>query len=297
VDGNFSNCSDSTQPGVAPILGYLATLASHPNPNCAPNTYYYLNNTNPAFDPHGNLQSGTVVPPTNQKSIADSLNAKGISWRFYGGGFNTNLGYCQICNPFEYQAQVMGDPTSVAEHMKDTTDMYTDIANGTLPSVSYAHPDGVMDGHPSSSKLDLYESYVKNILVKLQANPALAASTAVMVTVDEGGGYYDSGYIQPLDFFGDGPRIPLIVISPFTKGGHVSHVYADHVSILKFIERNWHLKPLTARSRDNFANPRADEDNPYVPKNSPAISDLFDFFQKDHDRGGNAVTGKRTKTQ
>ena len=135
----------------------------------------------------------------------------------------------------------MGDPASVAAHMKDTTDMFTDIANGTLPSVSYAHPDGVMDGHPSSSKFDLYESYVKNILVKLQANPALAASTAVMVTVDEGGGYYDSGYIQPLDFFGDGTRIPLIIVSPYTTGGNVNHGYADHVSILKFIERNWQL--------------------------------------------------------
>ena len=116
----------------------------------------------------------------------------------------------------------------------------------------------------------------------LTGNPDLFASTALMITMDEGGGMYDSGYIQPLDFFGDGPRIPLIVVSPFTKGGHVSHVYADHVSILKFIERNWKLQPLTNRSRDNFPNPRSDKDNPYVPNNSPAISDLFDLFEFDH---------------
>ena len=79
--------------------------------------------------------------------------------------------------------------------------------------------------------------------------------TAFIITMDEGGGYYDSGYIQPLDFFGDGPRIPLIIVSPFTRGGHISHTYTDHVSILKFIERNWDLKPLTDRSRDNFPNP------------------------------------------
>jgi phospholipase C len=107
-----------------------------------------------------------------------------------------------------------------------------------------------------------------------------------MITFDEGGGYWDSGYIQPLDFFGDGPRIPLIVISNFTKGGHVNHSYADHVSILKFIERNWHLKPLTERSRDNFPNPRADRDNPYVPVNSPALADLFDMFDFDHGEHG-----------
>ena len=101
------------------------------------------------------------------------------------------------------------------------------------------------------------------------------------VTMDEGGGYYDSGYIQPLDFFGDGPRTPLIVVSPFTRGGHISHTYSDHVSILKFMERNWDLKPLTHRSRDNFPNPIADDDDPYVPLNSPAIGDLFDFGHRD----------------
>jgi phospholipase C len=70
----------------------------------------------------------------------------------------------------------------------------------------------------------------------------------------------------------------------------VAHTYYDHVSILKFIERNWRLKPLTARSRDNLPNPVAREDDPYVPLNSPAIGDLFDMldFARDrdhHDRG------------
>ncbi len=278
LDGAFSNCNDATQNGVAPILNYLAALPWHPNANCAPNTYYYLNNTNPTYDPHGNVQAGALVPPTLQRSIATELNERGISWKFYGGGFNTNNGYCQICNPFEYQLDVMGNPASVAAHQKDTTDMFTDIANGTLPSVSYAHPDGVMDGHPSSSKLDLYESYVKNILVKLQANPALAATTAVMVTFDEGGGYYDSGFVQPIDFFGDGTRIPLIIVSPYTTGGHVNHGYADHVSILKFIERNWALNPVTNRSRDNLPNPQTTADNPWVPTNMPALTDLWDAF-------------------
>jgi len=90
--------------------------------------------------------------------------------------------------------------------------------------------------------------------------------------------YYDSGYIQPLDFFGDGPRIPLVVVSPFSRGGKVVHSYNDHASILKFIERNWGLAPLTARSRDNFPNPVTSNGNPYVPTNSPAIGDLFDMF-------------------
>jgi acid phosphatase len=279
VDGNFSNCADTAQPGVKPITDYLAELPQHPRPNCAPSTYYYLNNTNPAYDPSGALKtSGTFVPPTVQRSIADSLMERGISWKFYGGGFNTNNGYCQICNPFEYQTQVMANPAVRSASIKDTTDMFTDIANGTLPAVSFAHPDGAMDGHPSSSKLDLYEAYVANILAKLDANPSLKASTVVMVTFDEGGGYYDSGFIQPIDFFGDGTRIPLIVVSPFTQGGKINHGYADHVSILKFIERNWGLGTITTRSRDNLPNPMTTPVDPYAPTNMPALTDLFDMF-------------------
>ncbi len=87
------------------------------------------------------------------------------------------------------------------------------------------------------------------------------------------------GFFQPIDFFGDGPRIPLIVVSPFSRGGHVNHTYTDHASILKFIERNWHLKPLTHRSRDNLPNPITPHGgNPCVPVNMPAIGDLFDMF-------------------
>jgi phospholipase C len=147
-----------------------------------------------------------------------------------------------------------------------------------LPAVSIVKPSGFTDGHPSSSKLDLFEGFVKNVINKLQANPTLAANTAVFVTFDEGGGYYDSGYIQPVDYFGDGTRIPLVIVSPYSTGGVINHSYADHVSIIKFIERNWSLRPITARSRDNFPNPITAADNVYVPTNSPALDDLFDAF-------------------
>jgi phospholipase C len=179
----------------------------------------------------------------------------------------------------------MGDPAQRAAHIKDAIDFFAAVDDGSLPAVSFVKPDGLLDGHPASSKEDLFEGMVKKIMDHLTANKELFASTVLFITMDEGGGYYDSGYIQPLDFFGDGPRIPLIAVSPFTRGGHISHTYTDHVSILKFIERNWDLKPLTARSRDNFPNPKSDWDNPYVPTNSPALGDLFDLFDFDHHGG------------
>ncbi len=62
---------------------------------------------------------------------------------------------------------------------------------------------------------------MKKIVDAVKANPSLWKETAIFITVDEGGGYYDSGYMQPLDFFGDGTRIPLIVVSPYSMGGRV----------------------------------------------------------------------------
>ncbi len=69
------------------------------------------------------------------------------------------------------------------------------------------------------------------------------------------------------------------MVSPYTKPGHISHTYTDHVSILKFIEYNWGLSPPTGRSSDNLANPTPSASNPYVPSNSPAIGDLTDQFK------------------
>jgi phospholipase C len=63
-----------------------------------------------------------------------------------------------------------------------------------------------MDGHPASSKFDLYEAFVGNIIKLVQSNKELWKETAILVTVDEGGGFYDSGFIQPVDFFGTGPH-------------------------------------------------------------------------------------------
>jgi phospholipase C len=76
------------------------------------------------------------------------------------------------------------------------------------------------------------------------------------------------------------------VVSPYATGGHVSHSYTDHVSILKFIEANWKLSTISGRSRDNLPNPVATASNPYVPTNTPAIGDLMDMFHFDHGNNG-----------
>jgi len=312
VDGNFSDCSDVFQPGVKPIVSYLENLPYAAEPNCKPNHYYMLNNTNPGYLPNGALSGGSNLPPSPVRTIGDALIEKNISWAFYGGAYNDavalsnvavaanptspnlsaaaladpahalGVAYCQICNPFQYATSIMADPAVRTAHIKDTADLISAIQNNTLPAVSIGKPDGLLDGHPQSSKVDLFEAYTLNVLGALDANPKLKAETAVFITWDEAGGYWDSGYIQSIDFFGDGPRMPLIILSPYSTGGKIYHNYGDHVSLLKFIERNWSLKPLTSRSRDNLPNPTFAKNNPYVPTNSPALSDLFDAFDFSH---------------
>jgi len=300
--GSYSECSDASQPGVGPILKHLASLARPVNPNCDPGHYYLLNNYNPgyfgdgsnAYTDHFIYNTPFTIPPTSQHSIADVLLENNVSWKSYNDQWNSYLGdkyqlnygtvgaqsdqYCNICNPFQYQMQIMTNDAVRTAHIVDTLDLYSDIQNGTLPAVSFVKPSGWVDGHPASSKFNLFEGFVKKIVDAVKSNKELWESTAIFITVDEGGGYYDSGYIQNLDFFGDGTRIPLIVVSPYSRGGHISHDYSDHVSILKFIERNWNLGTVSNRSRDNLPNPITDSDNPYVPNNTPAIGDLFDLF-------------------
>jgi phospholipase C len=189
-----------------------------------------------------------------------------------------NNQYCNICNWSQYLTSIMTNTSVRQTHLKDTLDLTDDIALGKLPAVSFVKPDGWLDGHPASSKLNLFEGFVTKIVDEVKANKELWDSTAIFVTFDEGGGYYDSGYVQPLDFFGDGTRIPLLVVSPYAKPGHISHEYSDHVSIIKFIEANWMLPPVSGRSRDNLPNPQVSKGDPYVPLNQPAIGDLMDLF-------------------
>jgi phospholipase C len=267
--GSYSNCSDPSAPGVSSVLEYLGSLPYKVNPRCDAGHYYLLNNYNPGYFGNGAdaatdfSKNNTVftIPPSIVRNIGDALLAKNISWKYYGDQWNLykndpyylnpNDQYCNICNFFQYSTSIMTNAAVRTAHLQDTVDLYADLQKGTLPAVSFVKPSGYVDGHPSSSNLDLFEGFAKKIIDGMQSNPELWRDTVIFITVDEGGGYYDSGYIQPVDYFGYGMRIPMIVASRFTRPGHISHQYNDHVSILKFIEANWGLDPLTQSSRDN----------------------------------------------
>ncbi|MBV8107704.1 MAG: phosphoesterase [Hyphomicrobiales bacterium] len=293
--GSYVDCDDTNQPGVAAVRNYLSALTTKIDPKCAAGHYYLVNNYNPGYFGDGsNAFTDTnpnnyvyTIPPSNVPSISNQLTDNNISWSYYGDQFDRYKTdpyqqskidqYCNICNFSQYSTSIMTNAAVRTAHLKDTTDFYAAIADNTLPAVSFVKPSGFVDGHPSSSKLILFEGFVKKIVDEVQANPTLWAQTAILITVDEGGGYYDEGYVQPLDFFGDGTRIPMIAVSPFSTGGHISHTYSDHVSVTKFIEANWGLSPITPTGRDALPNPTTGP-TPYVPGNSPAIGDLMDMF-------------------
>ncbi len=282
--GSYSGCSDHSAPGVSAVFSYLDSLSytTFRNGDCAPGHYYLLNNYNPGYNVDGSLNTSTfTVPPQhNLPTIGDELSAHDISWRYFGEGYRNGKpgpNYCGICDPMQYSSSIMTNPALRANTQHGTADFTAEAASGDLPAVSFVKP-GDDDGHPGYSTLAAFEAFTTHIIQSVQNNPALYRSTAIFVTFDEGGGYYDSGYIQPVSFFGDGTRVPMIVVSPYAKPGYVSHTYTDHVSILKFIERNWGLSPLSERSTDNLHNPVSSATNPYEPVNRPAIGDLFDMF-------------------
>src|SRR5580658_678597 len=203
--GSYSKCADAGEPGVGPIVAYLARL--HIDPRCEPGHYYLLNNYNPGWFGNGKnaytdpSPSNTpfTIPPSSTRSIGDDLSDAKVSWKYYGDQWNNyvqdpyqlNYGsngpnadeYCNICNPFQYDTSIMSSKEQIAAHIQDSVNLYADISGGTLPAVSIVKPSGYVDGHPSSSKLDVFEGFTQKIVEQVLASK-YAKDTAIFITED-----------------------------------------------------------------------------------------------------------------
>jgi len=177
IGGSYTDCSDTTQPGVAAIVNYLKAIKVQPN--CAPKTYYLLNNYVPAYIGSGKtdpVNNGpfTLPPVIKQRHIGDTLNQANVSWAWFGErwtdfktapGLGANYGtidppaylFCNICSPFLYSQSIMTHQDQREAHLKDVNALYDGIANNTLPAVSFVKPSTFNDGHPASSKVDIFE--------------------------------------------------------------------------------------------------------------------------------------------
>ncbi len=226
------------------------------------------------IDPTG-VESSTSYPCFDHPTLTDELNNKGISWRYYtpsAGSLWTGPNAIQhMCGPNipppNATACVGSDWTNSV--VIPETQVLTDISSGKLAQVSWVIPTGLNSDHASSVNGTGGPSWVASV-VNAIGNSSYWANTAIIVTWDDWGGWYD--HVPPPSIVNDGTswgsgyvygfRVPLIVISPYAKAGYISHVNHDFGSILNLIEQTFSLPSL------GYADAHADN-----------LSDCFDFTQ------------------
>jgi len=212
----------------------------------AVNTSFSVNSPHPATTPVANL-----VPNQTNVTIGDRLTAAGVDWAWYSGGWNDALaGHADPLfqfhhQPFIYYANYADGTAAKAAHLKDETDFLAAVAAGTLPPVSFLKPIGADNEHPGYATLQQGEQHTVSLIQAILASP-IWNDTAVIVTYDENGGFFDHVPPPVVDRWGPGTRVPAIVFSRFAKSG-VDHTSYDTTAILSLIEKRWGLAPLSTR--------------------------------------------------
>ena len=144
-----------------------------------------------------------------------------------------------------------------ASHIVPWTQFVTDAAAGNLPAVSWVVTNGPTSEHPPYSTCAGENETVTQLNALMQGPDW--ASTAVFLTWDDFGGFYDHVPPPGIDQYGYGPRVPMLIISPYAKQGYVSHTLYTFESVIKFIEERYSLPFLT--DRDANANDMLDSFN------------------------------------
>jgi phospholipase C len=198
-------------------------------------------------------------------TLADRLEGAKISWKYYAAG-KGDFGYdWSAYNSINH----IRNTAEWAQHVVADTEFVSDATNGTLPSVSWLTTTFARSEHPPASACEGENWTVREINAVMQG--PLWNSTAIFLTWDDYGGFYDHVPPPDLDIYGLGPRVPLLIISPYAKQGHISHTQYEFSSVLRFIEERFSLQPLT--SRDNDANDMTDSFDFAQPPLPPLVLD------------------------
>jgi len=315
VYGNVPPCGD---PNTPPPTSTSIALPSNGN------TGAVYGDPQPLFDICSRPDASKLVA-IGSKNIGDLLNAAGITWGWFQGGFRTDSnGKCSAAHaveaydrvigvdpatdnakfgdyiphhePFQYFASTANPqhlpPSSVqmigrtdqANHQYDIQDFYAALDAGILPAVTYLKAPAYQDGHAAYSDPLDEQQFVVTVINKLMQSP-FWSSTAVIIAYDDSDGWYDhvmgpivTHSATEMDVAcgtsndgtpgrcGYGPRLPLLVISPYARKDYVSHAITDQSSIVRFIEDNWlGGQRLGSETMDNMAG---------------SLLDMFDFTQK-----------------
>jgi phospholipase C len=201
-------------------------------------------------------ESQRIAPCFDHATLMDLLNPKNIDWRYYTTGLSWENTLWTAPDAIRH----LRFGPSWSKVIPSSVQVLLDVANDQLPAVSWVIPTGQNSDH-AGVNTGGGPSWVAAV-VNAIGNSPYWSNTAIFITWDDWGGWYDHVAPPIYDSYEYGFRVPLIVVSPYAKAHYVSHKTHDFGSILSFIEQNFHLGTL------GYADSRADD-----------LSDCFDFNQ------------------
>ena len=244
--------------------------------------FYAVNTMQPAYQPSGNPPAAddigalyadphrsTTLPPQNQETIGDALDAGHVAWIWYAGSWNAALAdgrrsaldarrviyapetpggnpdFQPHHQPFNYYRRF--DPAAHADqraaHLKDYGALVADADAGRLPAVVFYKPQGNVNQHAGYASVAEGDAHIADLVAKLRASPQWR-HMVIVITYDEFGGAWDHVAPPQGDLLGPGARIPALIVSPYAKRGTVDHTQYDTESILRLITRRFGLEVL-----------------------------------------------------
>jgi acid phosphatase len=241
---------------------------------------YAINTAQPPYQPSGVRPAAGGDPrfadpaqhplhPQSMRTVGDTLSARGVSWAWYAGAWKRaladgmqpptanrsviytrrqgTLNFQPHHHPFNYLTRFAPGTADRGRHLKDYDDLVAAIDAGTPPQVAFYKPEGDLNEHPGYTDVVSGDRHIANLLARIRKSP-LWPKTAVIVTNDENGGWWD--HVPPPrgegwgDRWGPGTRVPAIILSPYARRGYVDSTSYDTTSIIKLLTRRFGLEPL-----------------------------------------------------
>ena len=182
-----------------------------------------------------------VLPCFDFQTEGDLLNGAGIPWAYYSATY-TQKGY--IWSAFDAIRHIR-ESGEWGHRVFPVDQLVQDIEAGRLPPMTWVTPRFQLSDHPEYSLCE-GENWTTEIVNAIMRSP-MWKDTAIFLTWDDWGGYYDHVPPRQIDEFGLGIRVPMLVISPYARAGFVDHTEGEFSSVLRFVEDNWGLSQLTER--------------------------------------------------
>lgn len=225
-----------------------------------PNRLYLLAGQSGGYISHSQMRPADY----NYPLITDLLSRRGVNWKYYvtagqppgsknvpatgvSSAFGQTPDSYTFYNPLPAFTQVQDDPEQ-RSRLVDTSQFYEDAHSGHLPQVCWIIPSAGVSEHPPSS-IRVGMAYVTGLVNAVMEGPDWD-STAIFITYDEWGGFYDHVPPPSVDGYGLGLRVPGLVISPYARQGYVDHRIHSPASWLKIVEERFGLVPLTNRDAE-----------------------------------------------